>query len=112
MCPDQLEAELNKAKDEIGSQKAALEKAWGDEKDLKRMISEMTAEHGSLLNQLDEDKALTKGLEGIRQVRRRRGDIRECEVEVTSVVMMAWLCRTLRRERLCFRRPTSSSKRR
>jgi hypothetical protein len=65
-----VEAELVRSREELSSQKAALERAWGEEKELKRMITDMTAEHGSLLNQIDGDKNLARGLEGIKQVRR------------------------------------------
>jgi hypothetical protein len=63
-----MEMDLGRARDEILSQKAALERAWNEEKDLKRMISDMTAEQGDLMARLDEDKALSKGLDEIRQV--------------------------------------------
>jgi len=63
-----MEIELNRARDEISSQKNALEKAWAEEKDLKRMVTEVTAEHGDLLTRIDQEQLLSKGIEDVKQV--------------------------------------------
>jgi hypothetical protein len=37
-----MEQELTRAHDELATQRSALDKAWAEEKDLKRLVSEMT----------------------------------------------------------------------
>ncbi len=103
-----LEQELGKAQEELASQRAALDKAWGEEKEMKRLVSQMTAttttEHGTA-GQEDEGKAVSQGLAGIKQDFEQREAVltatnKQLQEALTRANFEAGLCEDALRQEL------------
>lgn len=75
-----LEAEISSKNEELGSQRRALETAWNDNNELKRLIAELKAERDDMKRQLGE--GTSKVLET--ETSRREIEQREAVLRATS----------------------------